>query len=118
MSKRTTHPPGPYTVEYLGEDTLTGIAFGYDIPGAGSPVGIGWVYFEEKPDGPGDISVSQGEAIARLWAASPDLFAACELWDQGFKDGDEFTPEQLLKWVNDNRRAARAAIAKVKGESS
>lgn len=55
------------------------------------------------------------EANGRLIAASPDLLAACELWDQGFIEGEQFTPEQLLEWVNKNRRAARAAIAKAKG---
>lgn len=78
MSKRVPHPPGPYTVEYLGDDTLTGIAFGYPIPGAGSPVPIGHVHYDEDPHRPGDISIRQAEAIARLFAASPDLFAACE----------------------------------------
>jgi hypothetical protein len=47
-----------------------------------------------------------------------DLIAACELWDQGFIEGQQFTPEQLLAWVNANRRAARAAIAKAKGGSA
>ena len=52
---------------------------------------------------------------ARLIAAAPDLLAACELWGKGFAEGEEFTPDQLLKWMNDNRRAARAAIARAKG---
>ena len=59
---------------------------------------------------------SDCRANARLIAAAPDLLAACMLWDQGFAEGEEFTPEQFLKWVNDNRRAARAAIAKARGE--
>ena len=46
------------------------------------------------------------------------LLAACELWDQGFTNGEEFTPEQFRVWVNKNRAAARAAIAKAKGEQS
>lgn len=56
-----------------------------------------------------------GKRHLTLAAAAPDLLAACELWDKGFADGEEFTPEQLLKWLNDNRRVARAAIAKAKG---
>jgi hypothetical protein len=54
-------------------------------------------------------------ANAALVAAAPELLAACELWDQGFTNGEEFDEAQFLKWVNDNRRAARAAIAKAKG---
>lgn len=50
-----------------------------------------------------------------LIAAAPDLLAACEAWDQGFTDGEEFTSEQLLAWLNANRRLARAAIAKARG---
>ncbi len=39
------------------------------------------------------------------------LLAACELWDHGFTEGEQFTPEQFRAWVNANRAAARAAIA-------
>jgi hypothetical protein len=53
-----------------------------------------------------------GLANARLIAAAPELLAACKLWDEGFTEGEQFTPEQLLEWMNKNRRAARAAIAK------
>lgn len=67
-------------------------------------------------DGPEGALEAECEANARLIAAAPDLLAACELWDQGFVDGEEFTPEQLLAWLNANRRAARAAIAKAKGQ--
>lgn len=61
------------------------------------------------------VPITPGHPDARLIAAAPDLLAACELWDKGFTEGEDFTPEQFLKWVNDNRRAARAAIAKAKG---
>lgn len=60
----------------------------------------------------GEEDSGEQAANARLIAASPDLLAACMLWDQGFVDGEEFTHDQFVKWVNDNRRAARAAIAK------
>lgn len=56
-----------------------------------------------------------GNRNAALIAAAPDLLAACELWDQGFVDGEQFDAMQLLEWVNKNRRAAREAIAKAKG---
>lgn len=49
---------------------------------------------------------------AMLIEAAPDLLAACQLWDQGFVDGDQFDAEQFLAWVDKNRAAARAAIAK------
>jgi hypothetical protein len=57
----------------------------------------------------------EAERRARLIAAAPELLAACKIWDEGFVDGEEFTDEQFLKWVNDNRRVARAAIAKATG---
>lgn len=57
-------------------------------------------------------------ANARLIAAAPDLLAACQLWDQGFTEGEQFTAEQFRRWVNANRRAARAAIAKATGQES
>lgn len=62
-------------------------------------------------DGPSE----EQEKLFALLAAAPDLLAACELWDQGFVEGEEFDAAQFLAWVNKNRRAARAAIAKAKG---
>lgn len=53
--------------------------------------------------------------VARLEAANRRLVAACRLWGQGFAEGEEFTPEQLLAWMNANRRAAREAIAAAEG---
>jgi len=55
-------------------------------------------------------------AIARLIAAGPSLLAACEAWDQGFAEGEEFDAAQFLAWVNERRRMAREAIKKAKGE--
>lgn len=43
------------------------------------------------------------------------LITALKLWDQGFVEGEQFDQFQFLKWVNDNRRAARAAIAEAEG---
>lgn len=51
----------------------------------------------------------------RLRADRDVLLSACRLWDQGFTDGEQFDEPHFLKWVNDNRRAARAAIAAVEG---
>lgn len=58
----------------------------------------------------------QARVNLTLAAAAPALLAACELWDKGFVEGEQFDEAQFLKWVNDNRRAARAVIAKVKGQ--
>lgn len=50
----------------------------------------------------------------QMHAAAERLLAACELWDQGFTEGDQFTPEQFIVLVNSNRHAAREAIAAAK----
>lgn len=63
------------------------------------------------------VNACQGistEALAD--GAVSDLLAACERWDKGFTDGEEFTEEQFLAWVNANRRAAREAAARAKAE--
>lgn len=52
--------------------------------------------------------------VRRLRAVSQELLRACESWDEGFVDGERFTPDQLLRWMNTNRRIAREAIAKSK----
>lgn len=54
---------------------------------------------------------------AKLKAQRDQLLKACKLWDEGFEDGEQFTPDQLLKWLNDNRRAIRAAVAAVEGNT-
>lgn len=66
----------------------------------------------------GDSSIGPEEdaANARLLGAAEDLLAACKLWDEGFVDGEQFTSEEFLAWVNRNRAAARAAIAKATGK--
>jgi hypothetical protein len=90
-----------------------------EVQGAPIAVVYGTDSFPCLDDEYHDIDAINAEnlATARVMAAAPDLLAACELWDKGFADGEEFTPEQLLKWLNDNRRVARAAIAKAKGET-
>ena len=70
---------------------------------------------DELPEG---VDFEHYKAWCRMFAAAPDLFAACELWDQGFRDGEEWDAHELLAWLNNNRRAARAAIAKAKGGRS
>lgn len=62
-----------------------------------------------------DMQLGHPEADVRLWCAARDLYAACQVWDEGFTDGEDFTPEQFLAWVNANRRIARAALAKARG---
>ncbi len=70
------------------------------------------------PRGANLREAAEFEANGRLIAAAPDLLAACELWDQGFVEGEEFDADQFLAWVNANRRAARAAIAKALGHEA
>lgn len=105
-----SHTPGPWAVEDVNSEHMHDIILDYQVPNAGFPNLVASVYFDEDNDGP--ISMHEASANARLIAASPDLLAACKLWDQGFVDGEDFTEAQFVKWVNDNRRAARAAIAK------
>lgn len=68
-------------------------------------------------DSSNDVPEGVAEYIVHCVNTHDDLLAACELWDQGFVDGEEFTADQFLAWVNRNRAAARAAIAKARGES-
>lgn len=102
MSEVLKHTAGPWT----WRETMT--------PGSV----LGREHFVNVRLGNGELRVLGADAVttadAALIAAAPDLLIACELWDQGFTDGEEFTPEQLLAWVNKNRAAARAAIAKAK----
>lgn len=48
--------------------------------------------------------------LAQAQAENARLRAACEAWDRGFVDGEEFDADQFLKWVNRNRATARAAL--------
>ena len=109
------HTPGPWGVcpdpgadcGECGESQEEAFLVGPQMPtGVGVRTGLAVVLVDDN-----------AEANAMLMAAAPDLLAACQLWDQGFTDGEQFTEEQFWKWVNDNRRAARAAIAKALGQS-
>lgn len=62
-----------------------------------------------------DCNYEMAVANARLIAAAPELLAACKAWDEGFVEGEQFTPEQFRVWVNERRRMAREAIAKAEG---
>lgn len=53
------------------------------------------------------------DVLSELRESHERLRSACELWDKGFVEGEEFTAEQFRKWVNDNRRAAREALSAV-----
>lgn len=104
MANHTKHPWHVVKPMHPLHDTFTHAICG--------PTGesVAWVAPPYGEDGPKLVGGN-----AALIAAAPDLLAACELWDQGFTEGDDFTPEQFLAWVNKNRRAARAAIQKAKG---
>lgn len=58
-----------------------------------------------------------GKAVARrvlvAWNCHAELVAAAKIWDEGFVNGEEWDEQQLLAWMNKNRAAARAALAKV-----
>mgnify|MGYP001590490559 CR=1 FL=1 len=54
-------------------------------------------------------------SLYRISEQMAALLTACEAWDQGFVDGEEFDADQLLAWVNRNRAMARAAIDKARG---
>ena len=68
------HTPGPWVREDVNTEHLHDICVGYDIPGAGSPVLLASVFFDD--DLPG-IPLEQATHNARLIAAAPDLLEAC-----------------------------------------
>lgn len=92
------HTPGPW----LASGTIVDAG---DVHADGARVAKCWTSTFAPPR-------EESAANANLIAAAPDLLAACKLWDQGFVEGEQFNEAKFLKWVNDNRRAARAAIAK------
>lgn len=55
------------------------------------------------------------ELFYQVKAERDALIRACQSWDEGFVDGEQFTPDQFRIWVNDRRRMVREALAKVKG---
>lgn len=62
-----------------------------------------------------DVAEATAAFIVNACNNHAALLAACEMWDQGFVEGEEFTAEEFRQWVNKNRATARAAIASVKG---
>jgi hypothetical protein len=68
------HIPGPYTVENIFGVDAVDIALDYEIPSEGSPIYVGSVIH----DGDGPFTLTQAIATAKLWAASPELLAACK----------------------------------------
>lgn len=107
------HSPGPWTRDAVMSEHLHDIILDYLVPDMGSPIIVANVFCEEDF---GSVTLQQANANARLIAAAPDLLAACEAWDLGFTEGEQFDHAQFLAWVNKNRAIARAAIAKAKGK--
>lgn len=72
---KTMHTPGPWVAEAVMSETdlELDICLGYQIPGAGHPIVIGFAYGPDVYTGPGSITKGEGEANARLMAAAPDL---------------------------------------------
>lgn len=71
--KTPKHTPGPWSVEAVNSEAMHDICLGYRVPGAGHPILIASVYGDDEPRRPGDISVFEAEANARLIASAPDL---------------------------------------------
>lgn len=109
------HTSGPWTVENPMEFELAIVEAGKETHEWRFIAACPLPAIEDEDDYSPRFTTDEVEANARLIAAAPELLAACELWDQGFAEGEEFSPEQFLQWVNANRRAARLAIAKAKG---
>lgn len=91
----------------------------YEVAGdaeRGNPLDIVTVaegYTSETVDGVRFKAKAVAKRMMVAWNCHAELVAACKLWDEGFKDGEEFTEAQLLEWMNKNRAAARAALANV-----
>lgn len=114
------HTPGPWKW-HDGYDTLGLVREGKPIPvGVPALAGLYGPKLEEIVYGEWNNCSTAGancsnNADKLLIAAAPDLLAACEAWDTGFVDGEQFDAEQFRVWVNERRAMARAAIAKAKG---
>lgn len=113
MKSDAKHTPGPWEAGGIASVALSFDREIYIFPPDAEQTG-GYQYG-------GPIAVvavdddAGGTANARLIAAAPDLLSACEAWDTGFVDGEQFDAEQFRVWVNERRAMARAAIAKAKG---
>ena len=74
------HTPGPFCVESATSAYLLDVCLDYEVPGAGCPVLVAHCFHDEDDDcvSPKPISVREAKANARLFAAAPDLLAACK----------------------------------------
>jgi hypothetical protein len=127
MTKEAIHTPTPWVRDLVQDGEFTGL--GDNPPGyAGEMVESNDIVSIDPDTGEADwvASCSSGhnaDFICRvvnahdgLLAAQKVLKEACELWDKGFVDGEQFEHDQFIAWVNNNRRAAREAIAAVEGK--
>lgn len=91
----------------------------YEVAGdaeRGNPLDIVTVaegFTSETVDGVRFEAETVAKRMLVAWNCHAELAAAAKLWDEGFTDGEEFDEQQFLAWVNKNRSAARAAIAKI-----
>lgn len=92
MSEKIKHTPSPWSV---------GGVSGQEIYGGGRLIANAWT-----------------DADARLIAAAPDLLAALEAFLRAPSVGSGGPGSSTIVVQEFNRRAARAAIAKARGESS
>lgn len=97
-------------VEAVLDKYAVDICLGYEVPGGGNPILVGHALYDDEDDGPGFVSPLEAKANARLWAAAPDLLAACEAAKanmEHFADNSEQDMRVLA--------VLEAAIAKAKG---
>jgi hypothetical protein len=98
MQDDTKHTPGPLTI-------AAGLYGDFAILDKDNRI-IGEAYYKVGPD-----EYKPAKHNARLWAAAPDLLAACEAFVNAAEVWFCNTPE-----VNAAYQAAHAAIAKAKGD--
>lgn len=102
------HTPGPWSLEDINSEHLHDVVLVKEIPGAGWPVLVATVFFDEDRVG---IPLEEATGNAYLIASAPDLLAALEAiagWasDEGPLAGS--SPMQIAEY-------ARTVVAKAKG---
>ncbi len=75
---------------------------------------------EELSDLAKYLASAEGDSAAmvceRAREVIEELMNACDSWDRGFIEGEEFTPEQFRVWVNQRRQFCRDAFASAKAD--
>lgn len=113
---KATHTRGPWITDSVNADYPHDIILGYQIPGAGFPVLVATVFADAEPSRPGDISITEADANARLIAASPDLLAACVDFTRELRDWVESNTPPTDSTMRELMMRCSTAIAKARGE--